>query len=351
MNPVIETILDDRPCTECGYNLRGLSASGVCPECGSPVSGAASAARGKAGRRIIDETELGQCSLSYLLPLGMALCMCGLSGMVLLVSLWNLRAGSPDPFWIRAGSIAAVLWLVGALILLRDRPAPRGAVAVNRSPDLSWPLKLMIVLTQPALAAIPALYHLEATGTPWAAQARIAAWIIACIGLPAFPVVVSFISDWAMDASLTLRLRYSAWALGVGAAVVGGYLLVEASGFPALGLFVWLYFLARLAWVIGFIAASVYCLELLIVVRWAVINAKERADSARRLAERRRRWEESMKRTPAPIGTRPVADAPASVPPTVHPIRFPHEKQIERPPDVQPYGLEETRPPDSSAGS
>lgn len=32
------TIADDMPCVICGYNLRGLTAAGRCPECGSPVA-------------------------------------------------------------------------------------------------------------------------------------------------------------------------------------------------------------------------------------------------------------------------------------------------------------------------
>ncbi len=30
-------LADDRPCLQCGYNLRGLSPAGACPECGTPV--------------------------------------------------------------------------------------------------------------------------------------------------------------------------------------------------------------------------------------------------------------------------------------------------------------------------
>lgn len=32
-------ILTDRPCDKCKYNLKGLSASAVCPECGTPITG------------------------------------------------------------------------------------------------------------------------------------------------------------------------------------------------------------------------------------------------------------------------------------------------------------------------
>lgn len=32
------TIVDDRPCLACGYNLRGLTAADRCPECGRPVA-------------------------------------------------------------------------------------------------------------------------------------------------------------------------------------------------------------------------------------------------------------------------------------------------------------------------
>lgn len=36
--PATQVTLDhDRPCLACGYNLRGLSTSGACPECGTPV--------------------------------------------------------------------------------------------------------------------------------------------------------------------------------------------------------------------------------------------------------------------------------------------------------------------------
>jgi hypothetical protein len=36
---VAEAVIgDDTPCVNCGYNLRGLVPSGLCPECGSPIS-------------------------------------------------------------------------------------------------------------------------------------------------------------------------------------------------------------------------------------------------------------------------------------------------------------------------
>lgn len=35
--PFTDTVETDRPCLSCGYNLRTLAVSGVCPECGQPV--------------------------------------------------------------------------------------------------------------------------------------------------------------------------------------------------------------------------------------------------------------------------------------------------------------------------
>jgi hypothetical protein len=35
--PTSGPIAHDHPCRKCGYNLRGLSADGRCPECGTPV--------------------------------------------------------------------------------------------------------------------------------------------------------------------------------------------------------------------------------------------------------------------------------------------------------------------------
>ncbi len=33
----LQTVAVDQPCIRCGYSLRGLPASGLCPECATPV--------------------------------------------------------------------------------------------------------------------------------------------------------------------------------------------------------------------------------------------------------------------------------------------------------------------------
>ncbi|CAG1010870.1 hypothetical protein PHYC_03948 [Phycisphaerales bacterium] len=35
--PAFTAVSDDRPCLACGYNIKGLAAEGVCPECGAPI--------------------------------------------------------------------------------------------------------------------------------------------------------------------------------------------------------------------------------------------------------------------------------------------------------------------------
>jgi hypothetical protein len=36
--PAAQVVLDDTPCRSCGYNLRTLAISGICPECSTPVA-------------------------------------------------------------------------------------------------------------------------------------------------------------------------------------------------------------------------------------------------------------------------------------------------------------------------
>jgi len=49
-----DTVIHDLPCKTCAYNLRGLSMSGICPECTEPVRNSFSSATSHLAK-VLDE--------------------------------------------------------------------------------------------------------------------------------------------------------------------------------------------------------------------------------------------------------------------------------------------------------
>lgn len=362
LRATIETILDDRHCAECGYNLKGLESSGLCPECGAPCSAGVSA-RVEDGR-VIDDGDIGQTPVSYLLPLAGAVLACGLAGMVLAWFVFILLFKSAEPAQVRIALAGATAWTIGVLILLRGRPTPAAAESLPNAGDAPLALRLIVAVTQPAWVAAVALAHLELTGVAWAGWGKYAALAIACVGLPGVPVLVSYTAQWAMCQTLAEWLRNGAWALGIGAAVAAPIRALAAFKFTWV---IILYFPEAVGWLLwfaGLIGTSLLTLSLVVDLNWAVINARERIARDRRLLERRRRHEQAvMERVPVgatateatgPLPTPIVEEGPAEPPSSlVPPPQFSkNEIRIEPAKDVQPYRLEDSTPPgDDSAGT
>lgn len=354
----IETILDDRFCSECGYSLKGLSVSGLCPECGEPAAGGV--LRGPHGERVIDNTEMGQASLLFLLPMGLALFVSGLSGLVLTWFIFRVVATGVEAAESRIGLVASTAWFLAVLILLRDRPRPKNTSAdlVDDSPGF---LKLILALTQPAWIAVAALTHLELAGAAWAGSAKWPVIAIGVIGMPALPWHLSYTALWAMHQSLADWLRGAAWILAFGGLLSGSIQTFWIMKMTWTQIFVVIELLGRFLWHGALIATSLFALQMMIDVRWAVINARERAARDRRMAERRRRYAESVSQAtlvspPTPITPEVVSaledSATASEhtgpPPQALPYRSRDEVRIEPGKDVKPYGLEDENGPPAS---
>ncbi len=90
------------PCAQCGYELRGVSVLGVCPECATPVRATILA--------VVDPLadELQPINHPRLVALGLVLwVLAGVSGVLLcwrpavgvLLSLWSEARIAPVPFW------------------------------------------------------------------------------------------------------------------------------------------------------------------------------------------------------------------------------------------------------------
>jgi hypothetical protein len=346
----IETILDDRFCSECGYSLKGLSASGLCPECGEPCAGGV--LKGADGHRVIDNTEMGQASLLFLLPLGFALLICGLAGMVLTWFVFLIVASGVDTLQVRIGLVASTAWFLSILILLRVRPRS-SAVSADHHDDSPGFIRLILALTQPAWIAAAALAHLELAGVAGAGTAKWPVIAIGVIGMPALPWHLSYTALWAMHIKLADWLRGAAWTLAFGGLLSGSIQTLWIMKMTWTQIFFVIELVGRFLWHGALIATSLFALQMVIDVRWAVINARERAARDRRIAERRRRYAESVPQAtlvsapPLPpevvaaLEDSATASEPAEPPPQAFQYRSRDEARIEPSKDVKPYGLED----------
>jgi hypothetical protein len=346
----VDTIEDDRRCIECGYSLRGLSASGVCPECGAEASFAVRPFDW--GARVADDSELGLASSTYLVPLALALVSMALAAPALAavgLATWN---GGWSEFNLVLGLAAGAVWLCVTLVLCRDRPRPKGS---PRHPDdvRAWPIRLLAVLSQPLWIVLPVLAQLEANGTPWASPAKRACFILAGLSACSAPVLAALTAEWAHDFHLMERLRNAAWFVAAAALGLGACHLITLTGLPPAMFAIGFSVILQVAWGLAMVAVALGALLLLLDVGWAAVNSTERlARDSRRAA--RERAKAAALAVPLPIiDPAPPADAlarleeaartPAAPAPGDPAIGCQYEKHhIARPDDVKPYPVEES---------
>lgn len=124
-------IEDDLPCSQCGYNLRGLMTGGRCPECGLLIP------RDPTGRVATDPAALRSRLATPGVRWGLLLSAAGLFVITPITFLrLFLLVGDDALAWFRTG--CALMWGAGALMFLR-----KGMDVVL--PKLSWPRRAISV--------------------------------------------------------------------------------------------------------------------------------------------------------------------------------------------------------------
>ncbi|MBL8744987.1 MAG: hypothetical protein JNK58_01380 [Phycisphaerae bacterium] len=349
LQATIETILDDRVCSSCGYNLKGLDATGVCPECGEPCAGGVSTL----GPRDVDNSEFGQTSLAYLLPLGLALFTSAVSGLVLAWFMFVVSIWTPSVTETRVALAAATAWYLALLVLIRDRPHPaRGLVQVTD--DAPWTLKLFLVISQVAWIAFAACIYLELAGNQSIGVIKWTALCVGAVGLPALAWLLSSFALWARSLNLSNWLHAAAWLLAIGGGLSGAIHALWALNLAWARLLFLVEAVARFFWLAAFVATALFALQLTIDIRWAIINARERADSRRRIEERRRQYAAAQHPASADVPGHAVppevaARLQSSSAPPIEEQPMPRhldDARLEPGQGVQPYPLEDTTPPD-----
>lgn len=276
----------DRKCRKCGYSLKGLPASGVCPECGTPFAAA------RVGRFCDNLTD---APIEYLCTLRGGLLMLGLAVAVLVLGLVaTLFLG----FGALAGAslIVSVLWMIGVWVAVTPRPDDDGF-----APD---PLLDSRPLTQAcrAIHAAPILAALllgaavasfstppMSTTTQMLLGAAGGAFVLAALGLIPLGIYLSAVSDWAGADTLGAQFRVAVFMLIAATvmAVGAGMVSVVSPGFRS-----GIAGLATMWAAIILVLAALFFLLLLVrlinAAHWAVLNAHNAMDTEARIAERRK---------------------------------------------------------------
>lgn len=358
------TIEQDKPCPKCGYNLKGLTVGGVCPECGRAIS--------VPQKRMLEDTLIDApraylhrfaISLSVAF-LGLAMSVLGIFTIVSSavvkgvfgfyqlggIGMNMIVPSIPDRLFAVVFLVGAAMWAGGLLVATLPRPTP---VDAQDSRKREWMrLRVGVGVTQAAwfVAAVLAfllVYLAPQQPAPGAGPSvSPSAWmgpvagvalfftLTGIVGLIPTAVLLARFADWVPDTDLGWRMRTSAWSI----AVFGTLLVltgVTPPGLPSFaGLipfllwisvgFVWAFFIIGLLvqfWSIGQLASA----------GWAAKeNHRIREERDQRMLEKMRREKEEYDQRidavrrhvdePAP-GIRKVGVAPRG--PDAHPTPRP----------------------------
>lgn len=293
----LNAIEHNRPCTRCGYNLKGLAPGGQCPECGAPI------------RARISSSEIAPAVLespvSQLLTLS-AGCY-GIAGSIglLLIVRFTLAIGRASELWLSSLTACVELVFVSAVVLATF-PRPGGVQGrVLPTVDLvaRWMARgLAACGLLGTLAKIAA--ELSAGGTTnwqdismglsWGGRLAVIPLAIALSGLATSAVLESL--AWRLRSIVGLLLVsillsvLADWMGGVGAVGVGAWI------FSAIGL---------IAWMFGWGVLLLGAFEIGSTMHWAVRYTDEAAAREMRRSERERR---EYERAPLPVSS-PIGSA------------------------------------------
>ncbi len=256
------TIVEDRACVRCSYNLVGLKVGDRCPECGTPITTGASSRF---------STTMADAPVPYLARLRMGALIMGLGGAALLASLALLviilALRGPSLVGPLLVLLPAIAWLIGVWIVTepcqdgtKEGPEGRGAWAWtrygSRTTQAAWLLAMLLLFLGGAIygqaqtvfaakvAANPGAFPLSAVApvpavVRWCGALGALSTLVALVGLAPLAIHIARMADWAHDSALAARLRMApllvvlAAPLGILALVAVPFLRAGITGFLA----------------------------------------------------------------------------------------------------------------------
>lgn len=288
----------DRPCGSCGYNLKGLSPGGVCPECGTPI-------RPKAGTSEI-APDLLEAPRSLVTTIGMA-CI-GLAGLTVLEILVGIGMawGGASALWTSAiGVCFGLAWVACVVLATVPRPGgPKDGPGAAFEGATRWAARVLSLLVPAGFACVVVAEVLKQRGLLPGQWELVAPYVRYGSRLSYVPLALA-VANLALsgaEETVTWRTRAGA-ALMLVTFVVHGFALwlstLGAVGAGA-GLFM---VIGAVAWLGAWVFMLLGLVQAGLMMLWSVKYVDESADRERRRLEREQRDRERFK-VPAssPIG-------------------------------------------------
>lgn len=288
----------DRPCATCGYNLKGLSPGGVCPECGSPI-------RPRAGTSEI-APDLLEAPRATVLTIGYG-CL-GLVGLTILEFLITVAMGigKASTLWLSAvGVCFGLAWVAGVALATIERPGvPKAGAPRAIEFCIRWGARAGALLVPGGFACVLVVEVMNQRGMLPGTWELLAPWIRYGSRASYIPLALA-VANLALsgaEESVAWRTRASS-GLMVVAFIISGFAAWMASlgavGIEA-GLFV---VMASVAWLGAWVLLLIGLAQVGMMLLWAVRYGDESVEREKRRIERERRDRERFKPPEAnPIG-------------------------------------------------
>lgn len=287
---------DARTCFHCGYDLRGLSEGGVCPECGHTIVERV---------RVLRQDVLGDAPRWYLSGFIGGCLLSAISGITTVWSgvFWGgsvlaaTGTGTAGMEWL----IQAVMWYSGVVLMLRQRPGSSVVRELDERGREWFGLRCWVWGTQAAvfplvyvrlmMSAAAAAPAPGPGATGWAVAVG-ALTIVMFLGWPGLCFYMTRIAEWARDDPLAGAWRLCGTVmLGTACLSVLGMLIGLVPGLQLLAV---MSSVLLLAVPLAFVFQNVLLVWMSVMVCWAMRNSEERLARDERMARRARERSEQM---------------------------------------------------------
>jgi hypothetical protein len=271
-----QPIHTDRPCANCGYNLRGLTSGGRCPECGTPIF--------RRTTRAIDFCDLPPGTIRKF-SLGFYFAAATLTGMFVML-VGGYRLGWGPEMYAAAVTALSFVWFAAVWLMTTPLDVPYDqrygapwelkARTWARWLQLGWFAHMAVAWVHVATLPGPgAMLNILRAGYVVSELAGVAGIVLLCILLASF-------ASWVRDDFAERCFNFTAYGMPTLSIIL--FVVLPMMGAVAM-LVMFLSVFLVLIWVGSILAFPVGLWSLARSLSWAVRHSKDRIGRATEIAD------------------------------------------------------------------